>query len=195
MALYTANALASMSVVRSEPRTTRILAISGSLREGSSNTALLRGAIALSPKNVEMKLYSGLSSLPHFSPDLEATLPSVAMLRSHISWSDGLIISSPEYAHGVPGALKNALDWLVGGEEFAGKPVALFNASPRATYAQASLIEIVTTMAGRVVPDAAITVSLLGRKLDAEGIVNDAEISRELKVAIASFIAAIKQSI
>lgn len=178
-----------------KPQTTRILAISGSLREGSSNAALLRAAIALSPKTVEMKLYSGLGNLPHFNPDIEATLPSVMDLRSHISWSDGLIISSPEYAHGVPGTLKNALDWLVGEEEFAGTPIALFNASPRATYAQASLIEIVTTMAGRVVPEASITVSLLGRKLDAEGMVNDAEISRELKVAITSFVAAIKQSI
>lgn len=173
-------------------RAMRILAISGSLREHSSNTALLRSAIALSPKNVEMKLYRGLGDLPHFNPDLEPTEPPpVTNLRKQLSGSDGLIISSPEYAHGVPGVLKNALDWLVSGEEFVGKPIALFNASPRATYAQAALTEIVTTMAGRVVPEASITVSLLGKNLDADGIVADLEIASALRAALGAFAIAI----
>lgn len=178
---------------RSESRTIQILAISGSLRQVSSNTALLQAAIALSPDNVEMKLY-GLGDLPHFNPDLEPTEPpSVADLRKQIAWSDGLIISSPEYAHGIPGVLKNALDWLVSGEEFVGKPIALFNASPRAIHAQASLTEIATTMAGRIVPEASITVSLLGKNLDAADIVNDSEISSKVRVAIVAFVTAIKQ--
>jgi NAD(P)H-dependent FMN reductase len=97
----------------------RILAISGSLRQGSSNTALLQAAIALLPEGVEMKLYAGLGDLPHFNPDLEPMEPpSVTDLRAQVKWSDGLVISSPEYAHGVPGVLKNALDWLVSGDEF-----------------------------------------------------------------------------
>lgn len=175
-------------------QTIRILAISGSLRRVSSNTALLQAAIALSPTQVEMKLYGGLGNLPHFNPDLEPIEPpSVTDLRNQLRWSDGLIISSPEYAHGVPGVLKNALDWLVSGEEFADKPIALFNASPRATHAQASLIEIVTTMAGRIIPEASITLSLLGRHLDAAGIVADVEISRALQGAIAAFTIAISQ--
>lgn len=142
-----------------------------------------------------MKLYQGLGDLPHFNPDLEPTEPSsVTDLRAQLKWSDGLIISSPEYAHGVPGVLKNALDWLVSGEEFMGKPVALFNASPRATYAQASLTEIVTTMAGQIIPEASITVSLLGKHLDADGIVANPQTSDELRSAIVSFAAAIQQS-
>jgi chromate reductase, NAD(P)H dehydrogenase (quinone) len=170
------------------PQNLRILAISGSLRQVSSNTALLQAAIALAPENVEIKLYVGLGELPHFNPDLEPTEPaSVTDLRQQLRWSDGLIISSPEYAHGVPGVLKNALDWLVSGEEFVGKPIALFNASPRATYAQASLIEIITTMAGKIIPEAGITVALLGKNLDAEGIIANAEMSRALRAAIISF--------
>ncbi len=178
----------------------RILAISGSLRQGSSNTALLEAAIALSsqsasqsasqssPQTIEMKLYTGLGNLPHFNPDLEPTEPSsVSDLRAQVKWAQGLIISSPEYAHGVPGVLKNALDWLVSGEEFYEKPVALFNASPRATHAQASLTEIITTMAGRMVPEASITVPLLGQKLDASGIVADPSLAGELQAAIAVF--------
>jgi chromate reductase, NAD(P)H dehydrogenase (quinone) len=175
-------------------RTIRILAISGSLRQVSSNTALLQAAIALSPKNVQMKLYGGLGDLPHFNPDLEPTEPpSVTDLREQLRWSDGLVISSPEYAHCIPGVLKNALDWLVSGEEFVGKPIALFNASPRAIHAQASLTEIVTTMAGRIVPEASITVSLLGKNLDMTGIVDDSEISRELQATIVAFAIAIEQ--
>jgi chromate reductase, NAD(P)H dehydrogenase (quinone) len=180
--------------IETKTRIIRILAISGSLRQVSSNTALLQAAIALSPKNVEIKLYGGLGDLPHFNPDLEPKEPpSVTDLRRQLSWSDGLVISSPEYAHGIPGVLKNALDWLVSGEEFVGKPIALFNASPRAVHAQASLTEIVTTMSGRIVSEASITVSLLGKKLDADGIVADREISDELETAIISFANAIEQ--
>jgi chromate reductase, NAD(P)H dehydrogenase (quinone) len=170
----------------------RILAISGSLRQASSNTALLEAVIALSPENVEIRLYGGLGDLPHFNPDLEPTEPpSVTDLRAQIKWADGLVISSPEYAHGVPGVLKNALDWLVSGEEFVGKVIALFNASPRATHAQASLIEILTTMSGRIVPEASIAVPLLGKKLDAAGIIADPEISGELQAGIVAFANAI----
>jgi chromate reductase, NAD(P)H dehydrogenase (quinone) len=179
---------------KGKSRAIRILAISGSLRKISSNTSLLQAAMMLSPEKVEIKLYGGLGELPHFNPDLESTEPaSVTDLRHQLRSADGLIISSPEYAHGIPGVLKNALDWLVSGEEFVGKPIALFNASPRATHAQASLTEIVTTMAGRIIPKASITVSLLGRNLDATGIVNEPEISRQVKTAIATFAIAIEQ--
>jgi NAD(P)H-dependent FMN reductase len=177
-----------------ESQTIRILAISGSLRKVSSNTALLQAAIALSPPKVEMRLYDGLGDLPHFNPDLEPTEPfPIQDLRSQVKWSDGLLISSPEYAHGIPGVLKNALDWLVNGEEFVGKPIALFNASQRATHTQASLTEIVTTMAGRIVPEASITVSLLGKNLDATGILANPEIAKELKAAVDVFAIAIEQ--
>jgi chromate reductase, NAD(P)H dehydrogenase (quinone) len=120
---------------------------------------LLQAAIALAPPSLDIQLYNGLNDLPHFNPDLEPTeLRSVTNnLRAQIKWADGLIISSPEYAHGILGVLKNALDWLVSSEEFVGKPIALFNASPLATHAQASLTEILTTMAGRITPEASIT--------------------------------------
>jgi chromate reductase, NAD(P)H dehydrogenase (quinone) len=178
----------------SETSKTRILAISGSLRQVSSNTSLLEAAIALSPKNVEMKLYEGLGDLPHFNPDLEPIEPpSVTDLRQRINQADGLIISTPEYAHGIPGVLKNALDWLVGGEEFVGKPIALFNASPRAIHAQASLTEIVTTMAGRIVPEASLTVSLLGKNLGAIEIMDESKISAQIKAAILALVIAIGQ--
>jgi chromate reductase len=170
----------------------RILAISGSLRAASANTALLRAAASLAPAGVEIEVYGGLGELPHFNPDLEADEPpAVTDLRQRVRCADGLLISSPEYAHGVPGAMKNALDWLVGGEEFIHKPVALLNASPRATHAQASLAETVTTMSGRLIAEASIAVPLLGAKLDAAGIAAHPEVSVLLREAIAAFARAI----
>ena len=142
--------------MKTPSRMIRILAISGSLRKVSSNTALLNAAIVLAPEIVEIKLYGGLGDLPPFNPDLEPyEPPSVTDFKRQLQGADGLLISSPESAHGVPGVLKNALDWLVSGEEFVYKPVALLNASPHAT-----LTEIITVMSGRLVPEASITLPL-----------------------------------
>jgi chromate reductase, NAD(P)H dehydrogenase (quinone) len=170
----------------------RILAISGSLRAASSNTSLLGAATRLAPEGVDIALYGGLASLPHFNPDLEeCEPPAVTELRLSVRESAGLLISSPEYAHGVPGVLKNALDWLVGGEELIGKPVALLNASPRATHAQASLQETIATMSGRFIAEASIAVPLLGKNLDAAGIVAHPEMASALRAALAAFVRAI----
>src|ERR1041385_679915 len=97
----------------------RILAISGSLRASSSNTALLQAAAELVPEDVEVVLYEGLGDLPHFNPDLdgETVAPAVSGWRSKLRDADGVVFSVPEYAHGVPGVLKNSLDWVVGSGE------------------------------------------------------------------------------
>jgi NAD(P)H-dependent FMN reductase len=174
---------------------TRLLAISGSLRPASTNTILLRAAAALAPANVEVPLYEGIAELPYFNPDLEDSLPaSVVDFRARVASAAGLLISCPEYAHGVPGAFKNALDWLVGGPEFVDKPVALFNASPRATYAQESLAEILRTMSGRIVSEASVALPLLGRRIDVNGIISSDELTIPIRDAIAAFVEAIDAS-
>jgi NAD(P)H-dependent FMN reductase len=172
----------------------QILAISGSLRVHSANTALLRAAAILTPDHVRVTLYDGLASLPHFNPDVEAVSlpPSVIEWRALVGEADAILISSPEYAHGVPGALKNALDWLVGGVECYRKPVALLNPSPFATYANASLTEILTTMAANVVGAACVTLPVAGRNLDAAGISADAELAGELRSALAALADAVR---
>jgi chromate reductase, NAD(P)H dehydrogenase (quinone) len=166
----------------------RILAISGSLRRVSSNTALLHAAADLAPVGLEVRVYAQLGDLPPFNPDLDGPEPSavVAHFRSELAASAAVLISSPEYAHGVPGVLKNALDWIVGSGEIVGKPVALFNASPRATHAQASLTETLRVMSAELIADASIGVPLGGRNLDAAGIVADAELSNLIRAALAS---------
>ena len=174
----------------------RILAISGSLRCFSSNTTLLQAAARLAPQGVEITLYNGLAELPHFNPDLEGSEPAtVVNFRARIKGSDGVLISSPEYAHGVPGALKNALDWIVGSGELVDKPVALLNASPRATLAQASLTETIRVMSAHVVEEASLRIPLMGRNLDASGAAGDPELARLLATAIAEFTSAIENSL
>ncbi|HLK61499.1 MAG TPA: NADPH-dependent FMN reductase [Chthonomonadaceae bacterium] len=173
----------------------RILAISGSLRQASSNTTLLRAAVALAPEGVEMALYEGLGDLPHFNPDLEPEEPAAVQdLRAWVKWADGLLISSPEYAHGVPGVLKNALDWLVSGEEFIGKPVALFQASPGGEYMLASLTETITVMSGRIFPEVSLTVSLRGKRVEAADVVADPEKASALRAALTAYAQAIEST-
>jgi NAD(P)H-dependent FMN reductase len=172
----------------------RILAISGSLRASSSNGALLQAAAQLAPPGVELVLYAGLGDLPHFNPDLdgETVAPAVSVWRSALRDFDGVLFSVPEYAHGVPGVLKNSLDWVVGSGELVNKPVTLFNASPRGTYAQASLTETLTVMSAKVVTEASVTLQFLGKGITASQIVADPGMAAAVRSALEVFANAIE---
>ena len=142
----------------------RILAISGSLRAHSSNSALLRAVAAAAPASVAFDFYDELGTLPLFNPDLDeegmTAPPPVAKLRARCLAADAIVICSHEYAHGIPGALKNALDWLVSVPDLVGKPIALLNASPTSgNHAQAQLVEVLTTMSMRVVSTVRLSAS------------------------------------
>ena len=175
-----------------DPPGTTFLAISGSLRRTSSNTELLRAAMRLAPPGMRVIPFVGLAALPHFNPDLDTdpAPDAVRHLRERVAAVDGLLISSPEYAHGVPGTLKNALDWLVSSIEFIGKPIGLLNASPRAVHAQQSLAETLRTMSAEVVPGAMISVPLLGRNLDAAAIAADPELAPAVRGALTALLEA-----
>ncbi len=173
-----------MSDFASPPKPLRVLAISGSLRRASANTAALEALSKLAPAHVKVLLYRDLGLLPPFNPDddvEDGPKPEpVETLRALIAGSDALVIAAPEYAHGVPGVLKNALDWLVASETFAGKPTALINTSPRAFHAQASLREILSTMAARLMPEAFITLPLTGKTISPVELLADPAIAGRL---------------
>jgi chromate reductase, NAD(P)H dehydrogenase (quinone) len=175
----------------------RVLAISGSLRSRSTNTAALAALARLAPEGVRVLLYQDLARLPPFNPDddVEAgPVPEpVENLRALVGASDAIIIAAPEYAHGLPGTFKNALDWLVASETFAGKRVALINASPRAFHAQANLREILATMAARLVPEACANLSLAGKTVAADDILADPSSARRLKESLAALAAAMSE--
>ena len=166
----------------------RILAIAGSLRGTSYNRAALDALQLLAPASVVIDIFERMAQLPLFNPDLEGQLPApVQVLKTAVANADGLILASPEYAHGISGVMKNALDWLVSGEEFVNLPVALINTSPRATHAQAALREVVTTMSGVMVEAGSVAIPLLGSGLDARGIMEDPLLSAQLKNALQGF--------
>jgi chromate reductase, NAD(P)H dehydrogenase (quinone) len=170
-----------------------IIAISGSLRATSLNTAVLHAASRLAPTGVTIEMFEGIGNLPFFNSDLDGDRlpPEVAEFRAVIGAADGLLISSPEYARGVAGVMKNALDWLVASFEFPNKPVALINTSPRATHALAALTVTLETMSARLVQDASITLPLLGTMNDAESISANAEFAAPLRTALERYAKAI----
>jgi chromate reductase len=174
--------------------TIEILAISGSLRAQSSNTSLLRLAAAVAPDDVHVALYDDLATLPHFNPDddLDVPPPPVLDLRQRVGSVDGLLFCTPEYAHGLPGSLKNALDWLVASVELPGKPVASLNASPMATHAQASLLETLGVMSTRIVNEACVTIPVTRGDVDAEGHITSQEIARATRDALEAFARSIR---
>jgi chromate reductase len=158
----------------------RIIAICGSLRLHSTNINALK-AFALAAPEHQFDAFD-IGALPHFNPDLDiegATPPDVVRdLRDRIRVSDAVVISTPEYAHGLPGSLKNALDWLVSDGTLVGKRVLVVNATPPAQFAQASLLEILNTMNWNVV--ATVELPLRGKKWSAEQIAADPEMSQRI---------------
>lgn len=174
---------------------TRILAVSGSLRARSTNTTLLLAAARLAPPGVQTDLYRGLGDLPLFNADLDGNEPeAVRRFQAAMAAADGILICSPEYAHGVSGAMKNALDWLVSDVNLVGKPVALINASPRATLAQEALLETLRTMSWNVVAEASRTIPVPRPGLSVDEILGDDVLRAELDRAIKEFVRAILPS-
>lgn len=170
---------------------TRILGISGSLRAASLNSLLLRAAARAAPVGVSVELYEAIGTLPLFNADLDATaVPAVAALRFALNAADAVLIASPEYAHGVSGVMKNALDWMVANETFVGKPVALLNASPRATLAQAALRETLVTMSALIVEEGCLAVPLLGAGFDLQSLCAQPVIAAALRDALGALAAA-----
>lgn len=166
----------------------RILALSGSLRTGSLNTEVLQAAALLAPGQVTP--FDGIADLPAFNPDLEAeglpVPPAVARLREALRGADGVLVCCPEYAHGVPGAFKNALDWVVGSGELVDKPVGLVNATPRSTFAHAQLTEILTVMNTKLLPGASPTLPPSRRDATAAELASREEVAGPLRAALAA---------
>lgn len=170
----------------------KLLALSGSLRKASYNTAALTALKKLAPSPIDITL-GDISGLPLFNPDREdEAISTVAELKALLADSAGLIIASPEYAHGISGPMKNALDWMVSGVEFPYKPIMLINTSPRASHALEALREVITTMSGHIVESAYVSIPLLSSDLDSSGIVENPKFSEALVTRLNMFRAAIE---
>lgn len=172
-----------------------LLTISGSLRAGSSNTALLAAVAQVAPAGLTVATYEALASLPAFNPDHEEAatpLPSaVTRWRAELAAADAVLISTPEYAHGIPGSLKNALDWVVGGSELVGKPVGVINPSAASRFAFPQLVEVLTVMSANVIPGATRVLDLPRRGVDAVQLAADPAVSATLREVLAALLAAV----
>lgn len=166
----------------------RLLTVSGSLRAGSSNRALLDAVALLAEPDVHVTAFEGLEAIPAFNPDLELTsgprAPAVAAWCDALARADAVLISSPEYAHGVPGVLKNALDWVVGSGELFAKPVGVLNGSSASQYAYPQLLETLSVMSAALVPDACRIVDIPRRGVTAEQLAGDSSVASSLRAAV-----------
>ncbi|HTO34396.1 MAG TPA: NADPH-dependent FMN reductase [Pararhizobium sp.] len=142
-----------------------LYALCGSLRKASSNRALLEALRDVAPADITIDICELIGDLPIFNPDREANdMPAAVLaLAARIRVADGLIVSSPEYAHGIPGGLKNALDWLVSRDEIPHKPVMLIHASHRGGDALGALTEVLKTISVRLVDESFFRINLLGK--------------------------------
>lgn len=175
-----------------------VLALSGSLRNKSYNTALLNAAMGLAPSAVKISLFDALGEIPHFSPDLDApAVPaSVLKLREAIGHADAVIISTPEYAHGIPGVLKNALDWLVSSGEIILKPIAVMSVSTSELggfRAQADLIKVLHAMNTSVVIEASLAVPFAKTSFDSDGKLVDVNARQALQQSLAKVVQLVEQ--
>jgi len=132
-----------------------ILAISGSTRAASANTALLQALARHAPQGVSVEVFADVAKLPIFSPDVEGppAPPAVEAFAAAVARADGIVVACPEYVHALPGGFKNAIDWLVSREEIIAKPIALIHASHRGDDALAQLRLVLGTVSTNFAPD------------------------------------------
>lgn len=171
-----------------------IVGISGSLRMDSTNSKLLLAASQLTSNRLHLSVTDLVGKLPLFSPDIAAnTVIAVDEWSSLIRTSDGIIISTPEYARGYPGALKNAFDWLVQGDAFVNKPFMFLKASERANLSHSSLTTVIETMSGVHIAEADGLIPLLGTKLSIDEILGTTQFSRAIQRSLETFETGIKR--
>ena len=179
----------------------KIVAISGSLRAASTNTALVHAAAALAPDVMDIAVYGGLSDLPHFSPELDGppgaeTVPAaVRALRVLLAGAEGVFICTPEYAFGMPGSLKNALDWLVSSGELWRKPVVALSASPSALggeKAHAALLLTLSALEAQVVAEGSLAIPFITTKVTKSGAVTDPATAQAVRASLDALVRAVE---
>jgi NAD(P)H-dependent FMN reductase len=164
-----------------------ILAISGSLKSTSANSNILRAIRKMAPQNVIVNIFNGLDKLPHFNPEFTGDIEAVNGFRQQLRMADGVIFSTPEYAFGVPGVLKNSLDWIVSSGELNKMPVAAISASPLYSggdKALRSLLLTLTALGADMGVDSSLSIATVKSKITDAGEVTSEETATELKLLL-----------
>jgi chromate reductase len=166
---------------------TKILAIGGSLRENSSTQHILNNLQTWTPHPVEFIVYTGLAELPHFN-DNPNPPASILVWREQLAEAHAVLICTPEYAFGVPGSLKNALDWTVSSGDFVDKPVAVVTASTVGDKAHASLLLTLSAISAKLSEETSLLIPFIRSKIDAEGNIKDQETAKALQTVLHALI-------
>ncbi len=170
----------------------KILAISGSLRNNSSNHKVINTIATMMPESIDFIIYNNLGNLPHFNDDDSYEI--IHEWRRLIKEADGVLICTPEYAFGVPGSLKNALDWTVSSGEFYDKPVALITASSSGDKAHTALLHTLTALTAKMTDSTKLLIPFIRSKFNEKGQVSDVSMLGEIKKLINSLIQLIESS-
>jgi NAD(P)H-dependent FMN reductase len=149
-----------------------ILAVSGSLRSNSSNTLILKEIQKWVPQHITFTIYQDMATLPAFDDSMEAPEPVITWRRL-LAEADGVFICSPEYAFGIPGALKNAMDWTVGSGELVNKPLALVTAATGGDKAHAAWLQIFTALSANIPDGGSLLIPFVRSKLNEKGELSD----------------------
>ena len=163
----------------------KILAISGSTRKNSTNRLLINAIAEIMEGYFTILPYEGISLLPHFNPDQSSDAGfEVNDFRKQIRKSDAIMICTPEYAHGVPGSLKNAIDWTVGTSDFSGKIVMLITASSDGKFGHSSMLEILKVIEAVVPPEIQLLIPFAKTKIHQNGVITDSRTKADVKAAL-----------
>lgn len=165
--------------------------LNGSTRETSANKLFIRAIERLAGDRAHFTLYPSTADLPHFNPDLDIDPPPlpVAHFRELLRSNDALLICTPEYAMGVPGSLKNALDWTVSSADLRMKPTMLVTASLSGEKAQAALLDTLNVLEAAITPETTVLIPFARTKVNAEGVITDAQALNEVQRALTVLLA------
>jgi chromate reductase len=173
-------------------RKIKILAVSGSLRATSSNSLLIKEIQKWAPANVEITIYQDMATLPAFDDSMEPS-GSIMGWRSELAAADGVLICSPEYAFGVPGALKNAIDWTVGSGELVNKPLALITAASSGDKAHAAWLQIFAALSADIPAGGDLLIPFIRTKFNEKGEVSDVATKEAILNTVQALIQTIEQ--
>ncbi|MCW3109975.1 MAG: NADPH-dependent reductase [Segetibacter sp.] len=171
----------------------KVLAICGSTRSKSTNLNVIQAVASLSTQSLQIEIYGQLAALPHFNPDLDTDTPpdEVTAFRGLLAEADGVLICTPEYAMGVPGTLKNALDWTVSSCEFSHKPVALITASTSGVKAHESLLGTLQMIEAEIGEKTQLLISFAKTKVNHNAEITDKVTLLAIEELIREFTSAI----
>lgn len=167
-----------------------VLAISGSTRKNSTNHNLIKAIAELSAETLNVTVFNGIAILPQFNPDHDgdSVASEVADFRQQLNKAEGILICTPEYAHGVPGTLKNAIDWTISSGEFPHKPTMLITASTDGSYGHKALLETLKAIEAKNIDNLQMVIPFAKTKISVDNKISDEKTLADVEALIMAFI-------